>query len=57
MKRIKDNLNPNYISITAKIWWIVQVTADRETTLKIGHISSRIKDKIKKELGNETYAL
>lgn len=53
MKRIKDNLNPNYISITAKIWWIVQVTADKETTLKIASISSKIRDNIRKELRNE----
>lgn len=41
------------MSFTAKVSWVVLVTADRETTLKIANISSKIRDEIKKELRNE----
>ena len=39
--------------LNAKILYTVQITADRETTLKITDISSKIRDGIKKELRNE----
>ena len=53
MRRIKDNLSPKYMCLNAKILYTVQITADRETTLKITDISSKIRDGIKKELRNE----
>ena len=53
MRRIKDNLSPKYMNLNAKILYTAQITVDRETTLKITDISSKIRDGIKKELRNE----